>query len=166
MGILALKFKNRDRPLEIQKTKEHALPKRMELQSDFDPVVELRIDNNDLEMENLKQPKLMAQFSRIFGKVYFEMRNLEMDMSVRRDEIEIEISQNPKRWGLKEGERITDALINRIAYRDPQYVAMARRFVKARANVKEWEGMLDACKQRSTAIGRAMKEKELEYSPD
>lgn len=164
MGILSNRFKNRTPPKEAP-PKVEITPKKHFLQSDFDPVEELDINLDNLDEENRLQPKLLGMFSRIFGQKYKLYKELDIRLSIRKDEISKMIAQDPEKYGAK-STNITDALVTRVCFGDPKFILISKQFAEAKAERKEWEWLLEACKQRSASIGRALKERELEYSND
>ena len=119
---------------------------------DFDPDEALIIDKKNLDEENRFQAKLMAKYSRIFGRKVKERYNAELELDIIKDQLGDDVKENPKKWNLKKGERITEALISRVIVRSERYQQAHKRYAKAYSEYKEWEGLLKACEQRAWSL--------------
>ena len=116
--------------------------------------IALKIDEDDIEEEARFQPILFAKFIKNFTKAYTLSRSLELDVLRLKDNLAKDITKNPKSWGLKPDERITDALINRIVVRDEDYSSLYKQWVEAKAQEKYWENMLKACEGRGYTVNK------------
>lgn len=110
-------------------------------------------DNLDEELD--LQPSLMSKFSEIFGKVYYEFQIAELQLGIVKDELGEDMRTNPEKWGIKEkkGEiNISEQLIARRVHGSPYYQKAFKKFAYWKAKRKEWEGQLEAVKQRSFSV--------------
>jgi len=122
----------------------------------FNPEEEFKI-GEDIESENRYQPILMAKVSKIFGSKYKTCKELELELAIMKDDLAQDMKLNPKEWGLEKGDKLNESLIARIVLRDPSFVKISKDFILAKSEVKEWEGVLEACKQRGMSLGRIQK---------
>lgn len=135
------------------------------LQSEYDPLPDLDLNLEDLDEENRRQAILYGKFSKRFKAAYIKQHREELALSILKDELSQDIEENKDKWKIstdKKGDYyiISEALINRILFRNEKFVKQFKKAFEAKAERKEWEGMLEACKQKSISIGRALKERE------
>lgn len=134
---------------------------KMKSKSDtFDPEVEFLVDEDRLADEYMYQPILMAKVAKIFSEKYKISKDLEADLNVYKSELADAMRDDPKTWGIsdKKGEKdLSDTMISRLAFKDPDYVKLYKKANAAKAEAKEWEFVVEGCKQRDNNLGRLAK---------
>ena len=124
---------------------------------DEDDLEELFRIGVDLIDENRRQPLLMVKVSRIYKEKYLEYKRKTIQLDILKDELAETMRSDPKKWNLKPLDRLTDALVNRIVVRDISYQLLYDKWAIAKAEAKAWEGIVEACKQRSHTLARLTK---------
>lgn len=110
------------------------------------------INKYKLDEEAMKSDRLYREASQIYARKYKIKYELELEVAIVKDEIAEAIRKNPITWGLKKDERITDALINRVVVRDSEYREIYEKYIEARSQEKEWEGIKTSLEQRGWQI--------------
>jgi hypothetical protein len=152
-NILSSYFKKENiMKFKLQK-KERESPK-FELPTEEEIATMMDI-GKDLDEELDFQSALMSKFSTIFGKVYEEYMISELEVGIIKDQLGEDMRDNPEKWGIKEkkGEyTISEQLIARRVHGNTRYQNAYKKFAYWKARRKEWEGHLEAVKQRSFSI--------------
>lgn len=107
---------------------------------------------DDLDEELDFQPSLMSKFASIFGRVYEEYMIAELQLGIVKDQIGEDMKENPKKWKIKDADKISEQLIARRINSDPWYQKAYKKFAYWKARRKEWESHLEAVKQRSFSV--------------
>lgn len=142
---MAIRFSLRDNKPEEESVK---LPSNEEVAEMIDIG-----DNLDEELD--LQPSLMSKFSEIFGKVYEQYMIAELNLGIIKDQLGEDMRENPGKWNIKEkkGEFVvSEQLIARRVHASTRYQEAYKKFAYWKAKRKEWEGQLEAVKQRSFSI--------------
>lgn len=138
----------------VQKFKLESEEKSIKLPTNEEVADMINIgDNLDEELD--LQPSLMSKFSEIFGKVYYEYEIAELELGIVKDQLGEDMRENPEKWKIKEkkGEFvISEQLIARRVHSSTRYQNAYKKFAYWKAKRKEWEGQLEAVKQRSFSI--------------
>lgn len=115
-------------------------------------IAEMMDIGEDLDEELDLQPSLMSKFSEIFGKVYYEYEISELELGIVRDQLGEDMRQNPKKWGIKDADKISEQLVSRRIHSSTKYQEAFKKLAYWKAKRKEWEGQLEAVKQRSFSV--------------
>lgn len=109
---------------------------------------------DDLDEELDFQPSLMSSFSSIFGKIYEEYMMAELNLGIVRDQLGEDMKENPKKWNVKDPDKISEQLIARRIHSNTRYQEAYKKFAFWKARRKEWENHLEAVKQRSFSVNQ------------
>lgn len=118
-------------------------------------IAEMMDIGKNLDEELDFQASLMSRFAEIFGKVYYEYEIAELELGIVKDLLGESMRENPEAWNIKEkkGEYvISEQLISRRIHSSTRYQQAYKRFAYWKAKRKEWEGQLEAVKQRSFSV--------------
>lgn len=118
-------------------------------------VAEMMDIGKNLDEELDFQASLMSKFAEIFGKVYYEYEIAELELGIVKDQLGEDMKDNPAKWNIKEkkGEIvISEQLIARRIHGNDRYQKAYKKFAYWKAKRKEWEGQLEAVKQRSFSV--------------
>jgi hypothetical protein len=115
-------------------------------------IAEMMDIGDDLDEELDFQSSLMSKFSSIFGKVYEEYMLADLQMGIVKDQIGEDMRENPKKWNIKDADKISEQLISRRIHSSTKYQEAYKKFAYWKARRKEWEGHLEAVKQRSFSV--------------
>jgi hypothetical protein len=120
-------------------------------------IAEMMDIGKNIDEELDLQPSLMSKFAEIFGKVYYEYEISELELGIVKDKLGENMKENPEAWNIKEkkGEyTISEQLIARRIHSSTRYQNAFKKFAYWKAKRKEWEGQLEAVKQRSFSINQ------------
>lgn len=118
----------------------------------FDPIRALEINKYKLDEEATYQPLLMAKITRIYSQKYKLRYEKEIELGIIKDQLAEDMKTNPHKWELEKGDKITDALVNRIVVRNTRYQKVYKEYIDAKSEEKEWEGLIKACEQRAWSL--------------
>lgn len=118
----------------------------------FDPIRALEINKYKLDEEATYQPLLMAKITRLYAQKYKLRYEKEIELGIVKDQLAEDMKTNPHKWELEKGDKITDALVNRIVVRNTRYQRVYKEYIDAKAEEKEWEGLIKACEQRAWSL--------------
>lgn len=139
---MPIKYKLNQKEKEIR---EFILPTDSE-------IAEMIDIGNNLDEELDFQSALMSKFSSIFGKIYEEYMIAELQVGIIRDQLGEDMKLNPKKWNIKDPDKVSEQLISRRIHSNYDYQKAYKKFAYWKAKRKEWEGHLEAVKQRSFSI--------------
>lgn len=129
------------------------LLKKRDSPSEEDQIIEaMEIDKYKLDEEAEHQASLMAKVSKIFGQKHSRKYLLELELAILKDQLAEDMKQNPKKWGVKEDKDLSEAKIERMIVRNTKYQEKYKEYVEAKAEDKEWEGMMKACEQKAWSL--------------
>jgi hypothetical protein len=136
------------------KLKRRDSPEKFKLPTNLE-IAEMMEIGDDLDEELDLQPSLMSKISGIFGKIYYQFEIAELELGIVKDQLGEDMKNNPSKWNIKEkkGEiNISEQLIIRRVHGNTRYQEAYKKFAYWKAKRKEWEGHLEAVKQRSFSI--------------
>jgi len=110
------------------------------------------INKYKLDEEAEKHDNIYREASKIYAKKVRLKYDAELELGIVKDELAEEIRKHPTNWDLKKDERLTDALINRVIVRDERYKIAYHKYIDAKTESVEWEGVKSSLEQRGWMI--------------
>jgi hypothetical protein len=94
----------------------------------------------------------IEEVAQNFAESYKNYKLKELELNILRDKLSLEMKNKPEKWNLEKGERITDALVNRIIIRNKTYQKMYEDYLKLKEERLFLEGKLEAEKVKSYSL--------------
>ncbi len=110
---------------------------------------DMYIDENELEVELLEQPSLMARYSRLLAEAKRDRDLAKENLDLVKAEINMDIRDNPENYKL---EKVTESAIAACVLMEDDFKNAQKQLHEAEFEVNVLQGVLNAIDHRKSAL--------------
>jgi len=115
---------------------------------------EMNINENELDVELLEHPSLMARYSYKLAEARREKDLAKEALDLKKAEIDLDIRDNPESYKLT---KVTEAAINNCILMEREYQDAVKDYNEANFEVNVLQGVINAIEHRKSALEQLVK---------
>ncbi len=110
---------------------------------------DVKINQNELDLEWLRQPELIWKYSKELAEAQFELDKLDEKISVITAEKELAIRTSPEKFGL---EKVTEGALKTVLQSDKELAGLRDTFNEKKFEINILSGALKALDNKKKAL--------------